>query len=60
MESNSERRKWLREGFTSLIFIPLLLHTESESYVTTDGQPASLSWTKHPSGAYDQILITVR
>jgi hypothetical protein len=26
----------------------------------TDGQSASLSWNKHPSGAYDQIFITVR
>jgi hypothetical protein len=26
----------------------------------TDGQPASLSGIKHPSGAYDQILITLR
>jgi hypothetical protein len=24
------------------------LYTESESYVTTDGQPASLSWNKAP------------
>jgi hypothetical protein len=31
-----------------------------DSYVTTDGQSASLSWNKHPSGAYDQIFITVR
>jgi hypothetical protein len=31
---------------------------ESES-ITTDGQSASLSWNKHPSGAYDQIFITV-
>jgi hypothetical protein len=33
--------------FTSL---PLLLYSvaESESYVTTDGQPASLSWNKAP------------
>jgi hypothetical protein len=23
-------------------------HTESESYVTTDGEPASLSWNKAP------------
>jgi hypothetical protein len=32
--------------------------TESESYVTTDGHLASLSWNKAPSGAYDQIFIT--
>jgi hypothetical protein len=35
------------------------LSLESESYVTTDGQPASLSWNKAPSGAYDQIFIIV-
>jgi hypothetical protein len=32
----------------------------SQSRVTTDGQSASLSWNKVPSGAYDQIFITVR
>jgi hypothetical protein len=31
-----------------------------ESYATTDSQSASLSWNEAPSGAYDQILITVR
>jgi hypothetical protein len=34
--------------------------TESESYVTTDGQSASLSWYKTPIWAYDQIFIAVR
>jgi hypothetical protein len=33
-------------------------YSEFEFYVTTDGQPASLSWHKRPSGAYDQIFIT--
>jgi hypothetical protein len=33
---------------------------ESESYVTTDGQSASLSWYKAPIRAYDQIFIAVR
>jgi hypothetical protein len=33
---------------------------ESESHFTTDGQSAFLSWNKRPSGAYDQISITVR
>jgi hypothetical protein len=32
--------------------------SESESYVTTDAQPVSLSWNKDPSGSYDQIFIT--
>jgi hypothetical protein len=32
-----------------------------ESYITTDGQSASLSWNKAPPpGSYDQIFITVR
>jgi hypothetical protein len=34
--------------------------SQSQSYVTTDGQSASRSGIKHPSGAYDQIFITVR
>jgi hypothetical protein len=34
--------------------------SESESYITTDGQSASLSWKKHPSAAYGQIFITVK
>jgi hypothetical protein len=33
--------------------------SESESYVTTDGQSASLSWYKAPIWAYDQIFIAV-
>jgi hypothetical protein len=34
---------------------------KSESYITTDGQSDSLSWNEAPpSGAYDQIFITVR
>jgi hypothetical protein len=37
----------------------LVEKSESEFYVTTDSQSASLSWNKDPSGSYDQILITV-
>jgi hypothetical protein len=48
--------------FTPLVagdYLPTI-QTESESYVTTDGQwPVSLG-IKHPSGAYDQIFITAR
>jgi hypothetical protein len=29
------------------------------SYITNDGQSTSLSWKKHPSDAYYQILIIV-
>jgi hypothetical protein len=44
------------------------LSLELVSYITTDGQSASLSWcqsasplrVKHPSGAYHQIFKTVR
>jgi hypothetical protein len=42
---------------------PLRMSNESsrvESYATTDGQSASLSCNEAPSGAYDQIYITVR
>jgi hypothetical protein len=39
----------------SLIFL-----AESESYVTTDGQSASLSSSKVSFRGYDQIFITVR
>jgi hypothetical protein len=33
--------------------------TESQSHITTDGQSVSPSWCRAPSGAHDQILITV-
>jgi hypothetical protein len=39
------------EGFTA--------ERESQSHVTTDGQSVSPSWCRAPSGAHDQILITV-
>jgi hypothetical protein len=38
-------------------FMSCMLWSESESYVTTDGQPDGLG-IKHPFGAYDQIFIT--
>jgi hypothetical protein len=49
-----ENNKWLHgeSCIGSLIMDELSL----ESFVTTDGQSASLSWNKkHPLGAYDQI-----
>jgi hypothetical protein len=33
---------------------------KSQSYVTTDGQSASMSWCQAPSGTQDNIFITVR
>jgi hypothetical protein len=33
---------------------------QSQSYVATEGQSASLSWCQAPSGAQDQIAVTVR
>jgi hypothetical protein len=40
--------------------ILIIAESESESYVTTDSQSASLSWYKAPIWAYDQIFIPVR
>jgi hypothetical protein len=37
-----------------------LTGSESESYITTDGQSPICVGVKNPSGAYDQIFITVR
>jgi hypothetical protein len=31
----------------------------TQSHITTDGQSVSPSWCRAPSGAHDQILITV-
>jgi hypothetical protein len=36
-----------------------LLSSQSQSHIATDGEPVSKSWCRAPSGAYDQILITV-
>jgi hypothetical protein len=33
--------------------------SQSQSHIATDGQSACLSWCRAPSGAHDQILITV-
>jgi hypothetical protein len=44
------------------ILFSMLIWSESQSYVTTDGQSVSRSvylGVKHPSGTYDQFFITV-
>jgi hypothetical protein len=33
--------------------------SQSQSHIATDGQSVSKSWCRAPSGAYDQIFITV-
>jgi hypothetical protein len=33
--------------------------SQSQSYIATDGQSVSKSWCRAPSGAHDQIFITV-
>jgi hypothetical protein len=55
---------WSDQGKTNNYLIPRNWHGESEyeSDITTDGQSVSRPVSrgiKHPSGAYDQILISV-
>jgi hypothetical protein len=33
--------------------------SESQSHVTTDGQPVSQSWCRAPSGTHDQMFVAV-
>jgi hypothetical protein len=35
------------------------LNYQSQSHIATDGQSVSKSWCQAPSGAHDQIFITV-
>jgi hypothetical protein len=37
----------------------LLNSSQSQSHIATDGQSASKSWCRAPSGFHDQIVITV-
>jgi hypothetical protein len=46
----------IRSSFHHMFCIRL----QSQSYVTTDGQSASLSWCVAPSGTQGQIFVTVR
>jgi hypothetical protein len=36
-----------------------IIRTQSQSHVTTDGQPVSQSWCRAPSGAHDQMFVAV-
>jgi hypothetical protein len=57
--SSGEERETCTVGpLTSISKQPMT--SRFKSYVTTDGHSASLSWNKAPSGAYDQIFITIR
>jgi hypothetical protein len=37
----------------------LRIKSQSQSYIATDGRSISKSWCRAPSGAHDQIFITV-
>jgi hypothetical protein len=39
--------------------IVLTTSSQSQSHIATDGQSASKSWCRAPSGAYDQIFIAI-
>jgi hypothetical protein len=39
--------------------LSLLSVSQSQSHIATDGQSISESWCRNPSGAHDQIFITV-
>jgi hypothetical protein len=39
--------------------LPQCRVSQSQSHIETDGQSVSLSWCRAPSGAHDQILVTV-
>jgi hypothetical protein len=48
-----------RSGLSFFIVIVRPLLVNSQSHITTDDQSVSASWFRAPSGAHDQILITV-
>jgi hypothetical protein len=46
-------------GFGNLSVVTGQVQSRSQNYVTTDDQSASLSWCQAPSGAQNQIFVTV-
>jgi hypothetical protein len=52
--------EWVSDCCLLKISVPCRSQSQSQSYVTTDGQSANLSWCQAPPGAYDQIFITAR
>jgi hypothetical protein len=50
--------QWHNNAF-SLGSILVSPEAQSQSHITTDDQSVSASWFRAPSGAHDQILITV-
>jgi hypothetical protein len=53
---------WTVVCLTATKFKPLVLcyqTSQSQSHITTDDQLVSASWFRAPSGAHDQMLITV-
>jgi hypothetical protein len=45
--------------FGSLLSVCPECQCQSQSHIATDGQSVSKSWCRAPSGAHDQIFITV-
>jgi hypothetical protein len=57
---NSSLVTWTVVCLTAAKFKPLITASlESQSHIAADGQSVSLSWCRAPSGAHDQILVTV-
>jgi hypothetical protein len=41
------------------ISLLLISFSQSQSHIATDGQSVCLSWCRAPSGAHEQIVVTV-
>jgi hypothetical protein len=50
---------WHSPAWLFLVSGPIGTHDQSQSHITTDDQSVSASWFRVPSGAHDQMLITV-